>query len=56
MSPDADPDNPDGKYWYHVRVMRDWHDDAVEAAQKLPEWSGENYSSARKFIAERIER
>lgn len=53
---DADPANPEGKYWYHVRVVRDWYDDAIEAAQKDPKYSGDNYSRARIFAAERIER
>lgn len=53
---DADPDNPEGKYWYQPRVLRDWYDDAIESMEKRPEWSGENYSRARIFIAERVER
>lgn len=56
MSPDADPDNPNGKYLYVPRVLRDWYEDAVEAAEKLPQWSGENFSRARKFTATRVER
>lgn len=56
MSPDADPDNPNGKYMYVPHVLRDFYDDAVEAAEKLPQWSGENYSRARKFGARRVER
>lgn len=56
MSIDADPDNPNGKYMYVPRAMRDWYDDAIESAEKLPEWSGENYKRARKFIATRVER
>lgn len=56
MSPLADPDNPNGTYLYVPRVMRDWYDDAVEGMQKLPEWSGENFSRARVFTAVRVER
>lgn len=56
MSPDADPDNPAGKYMYLPRVLRDWYDDAVESEEKLEKWSGENYSRARKFSAVRVER
>jgi len=57
MSADADPDNPDGTYFYRVLPpSRDWYDYAVEMEQKKPEWSGDNYLSARKFIAVKVER
>lgn len=57
MSPDADPDNPDGKYRYEVLPpMRDWFDYAIEMEQKKPEWSGDNYLSSRKFTAVRRDR
>lgn len=55
MSPDADPDNPNGTYMYVPRVLRDWYDDAVESAAKDEKWK-DNYSSARKFSAVRVER
>ncbi|MEV8269154.1 hypothetical protein AB0P19_02330 [Microbacterium oleivorans] len=53
MSIDADPGNPDGTYFYDVRVRRDWADDAVEQAEK--QWK-DNPSRARRFIPVRVER
>lgn len=55
MSPDADPDNPAGKYMYVPRVLRDWYDDAVEQEENNPRWKG-NFSRARKFSAVRVDR
>lgn len=55
MSPEADPDNPNGTYMYVPQVLRDWYDDAVETASKDEKWK-DNYSSARKFSAVRVER
>lgn len=54
MSPLADPDNPEGAYFYQPRVMRDWYDDAVEKERQ--KWKGEDYSSARVFAAYRVDR
>jgi hypothetical protein len=54
MSPLADPDNPDGEYFYYPRVLRDWHDDAIE--KERANWTGDNYSSARVFTAYRVDR
>lgn len=54
MSPDADPDNPNRKYEYRVRVMRDWYDDAIERAQQDPKWK-DHPSSARLFSATRVD-
>ena len=57
MSADADPDNPNGKYSYRVMPpSRDWYDYAVEVEQKKPDWSGDNYLAARKFVAVKVER
>lgn len=55
MSPDADPDNPNGRYLYVARALRDWYDDAVESLENDPKWKG-NPSHARKFSAVRVER
>lgn len=54
MSPDADPANPDAKYMYVPRVMRDWYDDAIEREQNDPKWK-DNPSRARVFSAVRVE-
>lgn len=57
MSPDADPDNPDGKYRYVAGMpTRDWSVYALEQEQSKPEWSGDNYLRARKFGVTRVER
>lgn len=57
MSPDADPDNRDGKYMYVADMpARDWSVYALEVEQKKPEWSGENYLRSRKFGVTRVER
>lgn len=53
---DADPDNPEGKYFYHPRPVRDWYDDAIEVEQSKPEWSGDNYKRSRIWVAQRVER
>jgi hypothetical protein len=55
MSPDADPDNPNGKYVYVPRAQRDWYDDAIEQAENDPKWKN-NPSRARKFTAVRVDR
>lgn len=49
-SPLADPDNPKRTHFYEVEVRRNWATFAVEQEQKKPEWSGENYLRARKFV------
>jgi hypothetical protein len=56
MNPLADPDNPAGTYRYVAKVARNFASEAVEREQKKPEWSGENYLRARKFMAMRVER
>jgi hypothetical protein len=57
MSPDADPDNPDGKYRYVADMpVRDWSVYAREMEQKKPEWTGENHLDARKFGVTRVDR
>lgn len=57
MSPDADPGNPKGKYRYvPTGPARDWSVDAVEQAQKDPQYSGDNYSRARRWGVERVDR
>lgn len=56
MSPLADPMNPEGTHMYVAKPYRDWADDALERAQQDPKWSGENYSRARKWRLEKIER
>lgn len=53
MSPLADPDNPEGTYFYAPRVMRDWYDDAIE--KERANWK-DDYSSARVFGAFRVDR
>lgn len=56
MSPDADPDNPNGKYLYRGKAMRDWSKQAVHDERQDPKWGGDNYTPAREFMVERIER
>lgn len=56
MSILADPMNPEGTYRYEARAFRDWVDDALEQIQKDPRYSGENYSSARKFRVIKVPR
>ena len=53
MSPDADPNNPAGKYFYFAHAQRDWYEDALE--QEREKWK-DNPSHARVFWAERIDR
>lgn len=53
MSPLADPDNPEGEYFYHARARRDWYDDAIE--KERANWK-DDYSSARVFSAIRVDR
>ena len=55
MSPEADPHNPNGSYYYEGRVRRDWYDDAVETLRNDPQWK-DNPSSARHFTAVKVER
>lgn len=57
MSPDADPNNPNGKWRYEVPPpSRDWSLYALEVEQKKPEWSGENYLRSRRFGVTRVDR
>ena len=56
MSVEADPMNPEGSYGYVAKPVRDWAEQAIEDAQKDPQWSGENYSAARKWRVFRVER
>lgn len=56
MSVLADPMNPARTHEYVARPARDWADDALEQAQKDPRFSGENYSSARKWRVYKVER
>lgn len=56
MSILADPLNPKGTHFYEARPVRDWADDALEQAQKDPRYSGENFSSARKWRVYKVER
>lgn len=51
-SPDADPDNPDAKYSYGVRTLRNWATDAVEQREKD---FADNPSRARIFAPYRID-
>lgn len=51
-SPDADPNNPNAKYHYEPKVLRDWYDDAVEARKKDFK---DNPSEARIFYAVRVD-
>lgn len=51
-SPDADPNNPEAKYHYEAKVLRDWYDDAVEARKR--DFEG-NPSDARIFYAVRVD-
>lgn len=41
---------------YVARARRDWYDDAIEQERRDPKWGGDNYTPARLFTAERIER
>lgn len=50
---DADPANPNGKYFYEGRVRRDWYLDAIEQREKEFE---KHPSRARIFSAVRVER
>lgn len=52
MSPDADPDNPEAKYHYEGRVVRDWYQDAVEKREKDFK---DDPSTARRFYAVRVD-
>jgi hypothetical protein len=56
MSPLADPDNPKGTHFYTAKVARNFATEAVEQEQKKPEWSGDNFLRARKFMAVRVDR
>lgn len=57
MSPLADPNNPQGTHRYKaVGPARDWSLDALEQAQKDPQYAGENYSRARRWDIERVDR
>lgn len=53
FSKDADPDNPNGKYRYDVKVLRNWATDAVEQREK--DFEG-NPSRARRFYPVRVDR
>lgn len=52
-SPLADPDNPDGKWFYQPIVLRDFYLDSVEQREKEFE---KHPSRARIFSAVRVER
>ncbi|MFF8817273.1 hypothetical protein ACF07D_04645 [Leucobacter sp. NPDC015123] len=56
MSILADPLNPEGTHRYEARPVRNWADDALEQAEKDPRYSGENYSSARKWRVYKVDR
>jgi hypothetical protein len=57
MSALADPNNPQGTHRYKaVGPARDWSLDALEQAQKDPQYAGENYSRARRWDIERVDR
>lgn len=57
MSPDADPNNRKRKWEYYVEPpRRDFAVDALERAQKDPQYSGENHSRARKWVVKRRDR
>jgi len=56
MSPLADPFNPDGTHTYVARPIRDWADAAIEEEQAKPQWSGENFSRARKWRVFKVSR
>lgn len=56
MSPLADPFNPEGTHTYVARPIRDWADAAIEEEQQKPQWSGENFSRARKWRVFKVER
>lgn len=56
MSPLADPENPDGTYEYVAFPKRDWAKQAAYEAQSDPKWQGENYTPAREWLVERVER
>lgn len=56
MSPEADPDNPDSKYRYVAKPIRDWSEQAVHEEQQQEKWSGDNFTPARKWRVERVER
>lgn len=51
-SPDADPDNPNAKYHYEPRVVRDFYQDAIEQREKDFK---DNPSRARLFSAYRVD-
>lgn len=57
MSAEADPANSKGTHYYKaVGPARDWSLDALEQAQKDPRYAGENYSRARRWNIERVDR
>lgn len=56
MSPLADPMNPEGTHYYEASPVRDWHDAALEEAQRDPKWSGDNHSDARKWRVVKVMR
>jgi hypothetical protein len=57
MSALADPNNPKGTHKYvAVGPARDWSLDALEQAQKDPQYAGEHYSRARQWDIERVDR
>lgn len=51
-STDADPNNPQAKYHYEGRVVRDFYQDAIEQREKDFK---DDPSTARRFYAVRVE-
>lgn len=56
MSPLADPDNPKGTHYYMAKAIRDWAEQAAHEEQQLEKWSGDNFTPARKWRVERVDR
>lgn len=55
MSPLADPDNPNATHVYRAKPVRDWAEQAVYDAQQDAKWKGDNFTPARKWVAEKID-
>lgn len=51
-SVDGDPDNPQARYHYEARVVRDWAQDAIEQREKDFK---DDPSRARLFTAVRVD-
>ena len=56
MSIGADPNNPRGTHRYVAKPVRLWSKQALVDAQSDPKYSGENYSAARLWQVEKVER